>query len=210
MISGQRGGGETRGGSSLSIAFSIISVEETSSGGPEPYLQDQKREMQPQEQGLRRYRRMTNDGIDVRSRQDPLRKHYRESPDEAMITDRAITSGGANMDPFHGKVVPGSEDHGVVWPFGIQPGVPRRQPLRSSATHRIPRDLRHWGAHRSAQQFNVYMRVSFPGSGQEMTESPHGEGFAQLDVPAGTACVACHPWSRDFSEKGNDQGKGEI
>jgi predicted dienelactone hydrolase len=40
---------------------------------------------------------MTNDGIDVRSRQDPLRKHYRESPDEAMITDRAITSGGAGL-----------------------------------------------------------------------------------------------------------------
>ena len=40
---------------------------------------------------------MTNDGIDVRSRQDPLRKHYRESPDEAMITDRAIISGGAGL-----------------------------------------------------------------------------------------------------------------
>jgi uncharacterized OsmC-like protein len=66
---------------------------------------------------------MMNTGIDVRSRQDPLRKHYKVSPDEAMITDRAITSGGATMDPFHGKVVPGSEDHGVEWPFGIHRAV---------------------------------------------------------------------------------------
>jgi uncharacterized OsmC-like protein len=105
------------------MAFSFFSVEETSSGGPEPYLRDQKREIQPQEQGLRRYRRMTNDGVDVRSRQDPLRKHYRESPEDARITDRAKTSGGTEMDPFHGKVVPGSEDHGVKWSFGIHRAV---------------------------------------------------------------------------------------
>lgn len=63
------------------------------------------------------------DGVDVRSRQDPLRKHYKGSPDEAMITDRAVTSGGADMDSFHGKVVPGSEDYGVEWPFGIHRAV---------------------------------------------------------------------------------------
>jgi uncharacterized OsmC-like protein len=66
---------------------------------------------------------MTNDGVDVRSRQDPLRKHYRESPDDARITDRAKTTGGTGMDPFHGKVVPGSEDRGVEWPFGIHRAV---------------------------------------------------------------------------------------
>jgi hypothetical protein len=62
---------------------------------------------------------MTDDVLDVRSRQDPLRKQYRKSPEDARITDRAVATGGTGMDPFHGQVVPGSEDHGVVWPFGI-------------------------------------------------------------------------------------------
>jgi uncharacterized OsmC-like protein len=66
---------------------------------------------------------MMDAGIDVRSRQDPLRKHYKVSPEDARITDRAKTSGGTGMDPFHGKVVPGSEDHGVEWPFGIHRAV---------------------------------------------------------------------------------------
>jgi hypothetical protein len=52
-------------------------------------------------------------GIDVRSRQDPLRKHYRESPEDARITDRAKTSGGTGMDPFRGVSDPalGSPDN---------------------------------------------------------------------------------------------------
>jgi len=66
---------------------------------------------------------MANGGIDVRSRQDPLRKHYKVSPEDARITDRAITTGGTGLDPFHGKVVPGSEDYGIVWPFGIHRAV---------------------------------------------------------------------------------------
>ena len=66
---------------------------------------------------------MANDGFDVRSRQDPLRKHYKVSPEVARITDRAITTGGTGMDPFHGKVVPGSENYGIVWPFGIHRAV---------------------------------------------------------------------------------------
>src|SRR5512143_3460734 len=66
--------------------------------------------------------KMSN-GVDVRSRQDPLRKSYRESPIDAMITDKAITTEGAKLDPFHGKVVPGSKDYGVVWPFGIHRAV---------------------------------------------------------------------------------------
>ena len=64
-----------------------------------------------------------NSGIDVRSRQDPLRKHYKETPEDARITDRAITTGGTETDPFHGKVVPGTEDYGVVWPFGIHRAI---------------------------------------------------------------------------------------
>jgi len=66
---------------------------------------------------------MANNLVDVRSRQDPLRKHYREAPEDARITDRAVTTGGTGMDPFHGKVVPGTEDYGVVWPFGIHRAI---------------------------------------------------------------------------------------
>jgi uncharacterized OsmC-like protein len=66
---------------------------------------------------------MAKDVVEVRSRQDPLRKHYKVSPEDARITDKAVTTGGTQMDPFHGKVVPGSEDHGIVWPFGIHRAV---------------------------------------------------------------------------------------
>jgi uncharacterized OsmC-like protein len=60
---------------------------------------------------------------DVRTRQDPLRAHYKEAPGQALITDRARTTGGPDTDPFHGYVVPGSKDYGDVWPFGIHRAV---------------------------------------------------------------------------------------
>ncbi len=60
---------------------------------------------------------------EVRARQDPLRAHYKEAPEDAMITDRARTSGGVHTDPFHGQCIPGSKDYGVVWPFGIHQAV---------------------------------------------------------------------------------------
>src|SRR5690606_21626049 len=67
---------------------------------------------------------MTEHGkTSVRERQDPLRERYRTAPDEAAITDRARTVGGVGTDPFHGFVVPGSEDSGVEWPFGIHRAV---------------------------------------------------------------------------------------
>lgn len=66
---------------------------------------------------------MTHDDDKVRPRQEPLRKRYREFPQDAEITDRARTISGTDLDPFHGKVVPGSEDHGVVWLFGIHRAV---------------------------------------------------------------------------------------
>jgi uncharacterized OsmC-like protein len=56
---------------------------------------------------------------DVRSRQDPYIKRYKMEPGEAVITDHAKTTGGIDTDPFHGYVIPGSKDYGVVWPFGI-------------------------------------------------------------------------------------------
>ena len=61
--------------------------------------------------------------IRVRERQDPLRKLYKETPSEAWITDRARTFGGVNTDPFHGNVKPGSQDYGIIWPFGIHRAV---------------------------------------------------------------------------------------
>ena len=53
----------------------------------------------------------------------PLYDRYEEAPDEAKITDRAVATGGAEMDPFHGTVEPGSQDYGVAWEFGIHEAV---------------------------------------------------------------------------------------
>lgn len=61
--------------------------------------------------------------IDVRARQEPLRARYRDEPGEALITDRARTTGGAALDAFHGEIVPGSEDYGVLWKFGIHRAI---------------------------------------------------------------------------------------
>lgn len=61
--------------------------------------------------------------IDVREHQNPLIKRYRESPQEARVTDHARTTGAELSDPFHGKVDPGSEDHGIIWKFGVHKGV---------------------------------------------------------------------------------------
>jgi uncharacterized OsmC-like protein len=62
-------------------------------------------------------------GTDVRARQDPLRARYKETAEEAWITDRGKTTAGVETDPFHGYVVPGSKDYGIVWPFGIHAAV---------------------------------------------------------------------------------------
>jgi len=69
-----------------------------------------------------------NDGIDVRSRQDPLRKHYRESPEDARITDRGKTTGGTGMDPFHGQ--PGTSHVTFRHPSGAKLTVPARRPIK--------------------------------------------------------------------------------
>jgi uncharacterized OsmC-like protein len=61
--------------------------------------------------------------VDVRARQQPLRDRYKVAPAEAVITDHACTINGVETDPFHGTVVPGSQDYGVVWPFGIHRAV---------------------------------------------------------------------------------------
>jgi uncharacterized OsmC-like protein len=59
----------------------------------------------------------------VRARQDPLRARYKSDPQDAAITDRAKAIGGTGTDPFHGRVIPGSVDYGVEWPFGIHRAV---------------------------------------------------------------------------------------
>ena len=63
------------------------------------------------------------DAVVVRARQDPLCERYKEAPEEAVITDRARTTGGVDTDPFHGYVVMGYQDHGAVLPFGIHRAV---------------------------------------------------------------------------------------
>jgi uncharacterized OsmC-like protein len=60
---------------------------------------------------------------EVRVLQDPLRERYKEAPEDALITDRARTTGGVVTDPFHGAVIPGSKEYGIVWPFGIHQAV---------------------------------------------------------------------------------------
>lgn len=59
----------------------------------------------------------------VRIRQNPLRKRFQEVPEEARITDRATTREGFGTSPFHGRVIPGSQDYGFVLPFGIHEAV---------------------------------------------------------------------------------------
>lgn len=59
----------------------------------------------------------------VRTRQNPLRKLYQQAPDEALIIDRATTRESFGTSPFHGRVIPGSQDYGYVWPFGIHDAV---------------------------------------------------------------------------------------
>lgn len=61
--------------------------------------------------------------VNVRARQNPLRERYKEVPEEALITDRARTTGGVETDPFHGSLVPGSQEYGIVWPFSIHSAV---------------------------------------------------------------------------------------
>ncbi|HEX9039143.1 MAG TPA: OsmC family protein [Ktedonobacterales bacterium] len=61
--------------------------------------------------------------VDVRARQQPLRDRYKVAPADAMISDRARAINGVETDPFHGTVVAGSQDYGLVWPYGIHRAV---------------------------------------------------------------------------------------
>ncbi|WP_299363100.1 OsmC family protein [uncultured Paracoccus sp.] len=62
---------------------------------------------------------MNEHAASLRERQDPLRKRYRDAPDEARITDHAIAS-SPGADPFHGSVAAGE---GAPFAFGIHRAV---------------------------------------------------------------------------------------
>ena len=135
---------------------------------------------------------MTNEGVDVRSRQDPLRKHYRESPEDARITDRAKTTDGTGMDPFHGKVVPGSEDYGVVWSFGIHRAV--------GGDHDLPNPGDMLSAALAAcldstiRLIAARMGVSLTSLSVEVAADIDVRGCLQVDrgVPIGFQKMRCH------------------
>ncbi|MEJ2720794.1 MAG: OsmC family protein [bacterium] len=60
---------------------------------------------------------------DAHSRQDPLMARYKTAPEEALITDAARAADGSDTDPFHGLIIPGSQDYGVTIPYGIHRAV---------------------------------------------------------------------------------------
>ncbi|NNE09655.1 MAG: OsmC family protein [Gemmatimonadetes bacterium] len=59
---------------------------------------------------------------DVAEKQKPLRAKYRSSPETAMVTDHARTSGTDPRDPFHSRVEP-MDGCGVTVPVGVHAGV---------------------------------------------------------------------------------------
>ena len=54
--------------------------------------------------------------------QAPLRQHYQSSPQDAYVTDRAVTAGTAPNEPFHSSVAPMPEI-GVAVPFSVHQAV---------------------------------------------------------------------------------------
>jgi uncharacterized OsmC-like protein len=64
---------------------------------------------------------MNEDTTDmVTRRQEPLRQHYRERPNQAQIADHARTA-SISLDPFHGVVVAG--DSQLSLEFGIHRAI---------------------------------------------------------------------------------------
>lgn len=61
--------------------------------------------------------------VDARDRQLPLYRRYKDTPEDATITDRAVATDGVETDPFHGTVEPGSQDYGVAWSYGVHEAI---------------------------------------------------------------------------------------
>jgi uncharacterized OsmC-like protein len=59
----------------------------------------------------------------VGGRQDPLRDRYRTEPEAARVTDRARAVRGTELDPFHGRVVPGTRGGESVVRIGAHAAV---------------------------------------------------------------------------------------
>ena len=59
----------------------------------------------------------------VGDRQDPLRVRYQAEPGPAQITDRARAVRGAELDPFHGRVVAGTRGGESVLSIGAHAAV---------------------------------------------------------------------------------------
>lgn len=58
----------------------------------------------------------------VAKRQAPLLKQYREDPESALVTDRAVTIAADLSDPLHGSVKP-SWDKDAHWDYGVHRAV---------------------------------------------------------------------------------------
>jgi uncharacterized OsmC-like protein len=58
----------------------------------------------------------------VIERQEPLRRHYRSTPADAWIADKARTTAGQHLDPFHAVVFAGDQDE-TPWRIGIHRAV---------------------------------------------------------------------------------------
>jgi len=58
----------------------------------------------------------------VYNAQKPLRAEYKQTPESAMVTDHARTSGQDASDPFHSRVEP-MDGCGVVIPVGVHAAV---------------------------------------------------------------------------------------
>ena len=58
----------------------------------------------------------------VYNAQKPLRAEYKQTPESAMVTDHARTSGQDASDPFHSQVEP-MDGCGVVIPVGVHAAV---------------------------------------------------------------------------------------
>lgn len=60
---------------------------------------------------------------EVEARQAPLVEHYRQSPQDAVITKQARTVSRTGEDPFHVAVTVDGPYEQVVWPLGIDEKV---------------------------------------------------------------------------------------
>ncbi|MGB8717470.1 MAG: OsmC family protein [Rhodanobacteraceae bacterium] len=59
----------------------------------------------------------------VAARQDPLRRHYRDHPEDALITGRGRSHSTDLADPLHIWAEAGSREYGQRWKLGLHKAV---------------------------------------------------------------------------------------